>query len=194
MSALVTELLSFAKADVGGANLELKPVALADAVFRAVERESPGGAGVVVDIPAGLRVQAEADLLVRALANVIRNAIRYASPAGAAGAGAEARYSFRPLVQSDGRAAGPITVSALERDGHIVVSIADHGPGVPEETLHRLFDPFFRPEAARTREGGGTGLGLAIVKSCVEACGGTVSARNISPHGLQVDFTLRRAG
>jgi two-component system sensor histidine kinase CpxA len=56
-----------------------------------------------------------------------------------------------------------------------------------------LFDPFFRPEAARTRESGGAGLGLAIVKSCVEACGGTVSVRNVTPHGLQVDLRLQRA-
>jgi signal transduction histidine kinase len=56
-----------------------------------------------------------------------------------------------------------------------------------------LFDPFFRPESARTRETGGTGLGLAIVKSCVEACGGEVTVRNANPAGLQVEMELRRA-
>jgi two-component system sensor histidine kinase CpxA len=71
--------------------------------------------------------------------------------------------------------------------------VRDCGPGVPEEALHRLFDPFFRPESARTRETGGTGLGLAIVKSCIEACGGTVAVRNVEPSGLQVDFVLRSA-
>ena len=61
------------------------------------------------------------------------------------------------------------------------------------ETLHRLFDPFYRPETARTREGGGAGLGLAIVKSCVEACGGSVAVKNVEPSGLELTMTLRRA-
>lgn len=193
MSALVSELLSFAKADVGGANLELKPVSLAEIAYRASERETDEKGSVVIDVPASLRVLAEPELLGRALGNVIRNALRYANPVAGNGADSAANFSFRPLVLSGGRAAGPITVSALARDEEIILSVTDCGPGVPEETLHRLFDPFFRPEAARTREGGGAGLGLAIVKSCVEACGGTVAARNVAPHGLQVDFRLRRA-
>lgn len=59
--------------------------------------------------------------------------------------------------------------------------VTDQGLGVPPESLDWLFDPFFRPEAARTRETGGKGLGPAIVKSCVEAGGGSVSVRNLSP-------------
>ena len=94
--------------------------------------------------------------------------------------------------------AGPITITALPAhgdDGAEIVSltVADEGLGVPPETLARLFDPFFRPETARTRETGGVGLGLAIVKSCVEACGGRVSARNREPCGLELVFTLQRA-
>ena len=88
---------------------------------------------------------------------------------------------------------GPITVSARDRGEHVSILVTDCGPGVPEEALHRLFDPFFRPESARTRETGGAGLGLAIVKSCIEACGGTVAVRNVKPSGLQVEFELRRA-
>jgi len=59
--------------------------------------------------------------------------------------------------------------------------------------LHRLFDPFFRPEAARTRERGGAGLGLAIVKSCIEACGGSVAVRNLVPRGFCVELRLPSA-
>jgi two-component system sensor histidine kinase CpxA len=154
-----------------------------------VARESRECGGVIVDVPGSLAVMAEPDLLARALGNVIRNALRYASPTSAGGEG----YSYRPAVQSDGRPAGPITVSARERGDHVSIFVTDSGPGVPEESLHRLFDPFFRPETARTRETGGTGLGLAIVKSCVEACGGSVAVRNAQPQGLQVEFELRRA-
>jgi two-component system sensor histidine kinase CpxA len=130
---------------------------------------------------------AEPDLLGRALGNVVRNALRYASPTGGAD------YSYRPTMRTDGHPTGPITISAREHADRVTIYITDCGPGVPEEALHRLFDPFFRPESARTRETGGVGLGLAIVKTCVEACGGTVAVRNVKPSGLQVEFELSRA-
>ena len=86
---------------------------------------------------------------------------------------------------------GPITILAAPfGDAQVKLTISDHGPGVPPGAIDRLFDPFFRPEAARTRETGGTGLGLAIVKSCVEACGGQVAVRNREPRGLELTFTL----
>ena len=73
------------------------------------------------------------------------------------------------------------------------MTVTDSGPGVPEESLEKIFDPFYRIESSRSRETGGTGLGLAIVKTCVEACQGTVLARNSKPSGLQVEVTLMNA-
>jgi two-component system sensor histidine kinase CpxA len=189
MSELVHELLSFSKAGVGGKNVELKAVPLAEMTGRVVAREAKERGGVIIDVPGTLAAMAEPDLLGRALGNVIRNALRYASPVHSGGDS----YSYQPTVQSDGRPSGPITVSARDRGEHVALLVTDCGPGVPEEALHRLFDPFFRPESARTRETGGTGLGLAIVKSCVEACGGSVTVRNVKPNGLQVEFELRKA-
>jgi two-component system sensor histidine kinase CpxA len=165
-------------------------VQLAEVAARVVAREAKEHGGIVLDVPAGLNVLAEPDLLARGIGNVVRNALRYASPISAS---AEAAHSFRPLQHADGRPAGPIVVSARREGENVLVSITDSGPGVPEDALHRLFDPFYRPEAARTRETGGTGLGLAIVKSCIEACGGTVTARNVQPTGLQVSFSLQSA-
>ena len=157
---------------------------------RLVAREAREHGTIALDVPATLTVLAEPDLLARALGNVFRNAVRYAAPVGVA---AEGAHSFRPLQHPDGSPTGPIVVAARSDGAHAVVTVTDSGPGVPEAALHRLFDPFFRPEAARTRETGGTGLGLAIVKSCIEACGGTVTVRNVQPTGLQVEFTLRSA-
>jgi two-component system sensor histidine kinase CpxA len=57
--------------------------------------------------------------------------------------------------------------------------------------LPRLFEPFYRPDAARTREAGGSGLGLAIVRSAVESCGGSVRAETRDPGGLVLVFLLR---
>ena len=64
---------------------------------------------------------------------------------------------------------------------------------MPEASLQQIFDPFFRAEPSRSRDTGGAGLGLAIVKTCVEACQGTVSARNRVPQGLEVQIVLKAA-
>ena len=76
----------------------------------------------------------------------------------------------------------------------MILQVSDRGPGVPEESLAQLFDPFYRVDQARTRESGGVGLGLTIVKSCVEACRGTVTCRNLQPAGFQVEMVLQAAG
>ena len=169
MSSLVNELLSFTKAGLRSKEIELRPVPLAEICARAVAREAAEKKDITVEMDPSLEVMADAELLARAIGNVIRNSMRHAGDAG------------------------PIVLSASARGGDVQLSIADHGPGVPPDALHRLLDPFFRPESARTREGGGAGLGLAIVKSCVEACGGSVAVCNREPRGLRVDITLRRA-
>jgi len=167
ISRLVDELLQFSKASVQR-EIALQPVSLAPLVAGVVAREA-GGAKVECDVPAGLKVQTEPTLLSRALGNVLRNAVRYAG------------------------AAGPIVVSAAPQHGLVALIVADSGSGVPADSLPRLFDAFYRPDSARTRESGGAGLGLAIVKTCVEACGGRVAARNGDSAGLEVIFALPSA-
>lgn len=130
-----------------------------------VAREGASEA-VEVKVEAGTEAMAHRELLARALANVIRNAVRSAG---------EAR---------------PVCVTASREGETVRLTVSDSGPGVPEEELDKLFDPFYRLEPDRGRNTGGVGLGLAIVKSCVEACRGTVYARNIVPTGLEITITL----
>ncbi len=163
MSQLVNELLSFSKAGLREKEIVLQPVRLADLVRSVVARE--GSERVRLEIAEDLTAAAEPGLLSRALANLVRNALRY---------GGES----------------PIVIRAEPQNGHIILTVADSGPGVPEENLQQIFDPFFRVETSRSRETGGVGLGLAIVKTCVEACQGTVTARNCQPTGLQVEIRL----
>lgn len=165
MSTLVNELLSFSKAEIG-ARVKLSPVNVAQTVTRALEREQPGVVEVRTDIDSNLAVIAEPEYLFRSIANVVRNAIRYAG-----------RF-------------GPVTISAHNGHDQVTITVSDSGPGVPEAELEQIFKPFYRPDQARQRNTGGTGLGLAIVKTCIEACGGSVRCRNLSPNGLAVEITL----
>ncbi len=165
MSALVNELLAFTKAGLRARSAELAVVELSPLVTQAVAREA-ATARVTTEIPAGLAARADAPLLARAIGNLVRNAVRYAGDAG------------------------PIHVSARREDSRVFIAIEDLGPGVPPEALARLGEPFYRPEAARTRETGGVGLGLAIVHSSIAACGGEVRFANRTPRGFLAEVAL----
>lgn len=71
--------------------------------------------------------------------------------------------------------------------------IRDQGPGLPEAELQRLFEPFYRLDASRSRDTGGTGLGLTIAKSIAESHGGSVKLTNRPEGGLEVRIALPRA-
>lgn len=169
ISHLVNELLAFSKAGLQQQAPRLEPVNLAALARRVIAREAPAAGLVRMQIDDRLAALAEPDLLGRALANLVRNAVRYAGQAG------------------------PITLAAEARDDRVAITLTDQGPGVPEPVLPQIFDPFFRGDASRSRDTGGIGLGLAIVKTCVEACQGTVIARNRQPSGLQVELVLQAA-
>jgi signal transduction histidine kinase len=80
----------------------------------------------------------------------------------------------------------------LDEAGSLCIAVRDHGPGVPEQELGQLGDAFYRPDAARTREGGGVGLGLTLCKLVAQAHGGSLAVRNAHP-GLEVRVTLPTA-
>ena len=117
----------------------------------------------------GLKAMADPESLSRAIANLLRNAVRYAGEAG------------------------PVALTAKRDLGQIAITVADNGPGLPEDEIDRVFTPFYRVETSRNRGTGGVGLGLAIVKNCVEACNGSVRCRNRVPAGLEVEIRLAAA-
>ena len=166
MTSLVNELLSFSKAGLQPKEARIELVHLAALARRVIEREGVDGNSIQANIDESLQAMAEPELLSRGLANLVRNAIRYAGDAG------------------------PIRIAARQENERVLLTVSDSGPGVPPELIERLFEPFFRPDAARSRDTGGTGLGLAIVKSCIEACHGTVTCRNLQPNGFAVEISL----
>jgi len=173
MSALVGELLLFSKAGMEPQSRPLLAVPVAGILAAAVDRESAearhAGTEVIVSCEPDLAALADSEYLIRAVSNLVRNAIRYAGQSG------------------------PVTVGARREGGEIVVTVSDCGPGLPPAELERIFAPFYRLEPSRNRASGGAGLGLAIVKSCVEACQGRVLCRNRTPTGLEVELRLKAA-
>lgn len=165
MSALLQEILQYTRADLH-TELHFEPLNLHELLLKVIAQENFAPNQITHQLPASITVHADAHLLQRAVANILRNAIRYAGHAG------------------------PVHVEAQTASSHVLLTVSDNGPGAPPELLHRLCDPFFRTESARTREMGGVGLGLAIVKRCVEACKGSISIRNRRPSGLEVEVKL----
>jgi two-component system sensor histidine kinase CpxA len=166
MSALVNELLDFTRAGLHPRDAALASVDLAPLVARVLQREA-AEVRIALALAPGATVLADAALLERALANLVRNALRYAGDAG------------------------PITLTAQLENDAMRIELADCGPGVPSAALARLGEPFYRPDSARTRETGGTGLGLAIVRASVEACRGSVRFSNREPRGFSAELRLK---
>lgn len=112
-------------------------------------------------------INANGELLHRALENIIRNAIRYTK--------------VDTSVE--------VELSAADAN-NITITIADQGNGVPEEKIAGLFEPFVRLSEARDRDSGGYGLGLAIAKRAIEFHQGEISAMNKTSGGLSVEIVL----
>ena len=82
-----------------------------------------------------------------------------------------------------------IEVSLLSKFDTAVLTVRDHGPGVPESELDHIFEPFYRVSAARERSSGGVGLGLSIAERTVKLHGGSIRATNV-PDGLLITLEL----
>jgi signal transduction histidine kinase len=123
------------------------------------------GCSLDLDPPPAVAIDGDSELLRRAIENVVRNAIRYSPP----------KSKVEVRVENGG--------------GRARVRVRDYGPGVPDEALPRLFDPFYRVDSDRNRGSGGVGLGLSIARRAVELHQGTLRASNAAP-GLLVVIEL----
>ena len=101
--------------------------------------------------------------LTRALRNLLDNAVKYGNSA---------------------------TVEIRGYSKAIEISIDDDGPGIPQQELSRVFEPFYRLEESRSRQTGGVGLGLAIAQTIVQAQGGTLTLSNRPTGGLRASIAL----
>jgi two-component system sensor histidine kinase CpxA len=174
LNEMIGRLLTIARLEAGDQSVEKSPVRIADlideialdAAFEAQSRRCEVEVTVVDDCV----VSGSANLLHSAIENVVRNAIRYTQE----GTSVQVR-----LEQQSGT-----------NGNQAVVRVLDSGPGVPEDTLEKLFQPFYRIDDARGRQTGGVGLGLAITQRAVSLHGGTVRAANRPGGGLLIEIRL----
>lgn len=175
ISALASELLVLARLEGSAPPPAFQRVDLAPMMGQIVEDagfETPERANDLRLSAAGdaFAVAGDADLLRRAMENIVRNAVFYTSPGT------------------------PVDIRLSAAEDRVLLSVADQGPGVPSEALPHLFEPFYRVDEARARATGGTGIGLAICQRVVSLHGGRVTARSGDPHGLIIEIELPAAG
>ncbi len=101
--------------------------------------------------------------------------------------------ALRNLIENAARHGGGAKITAREAGQSVEIVIEDDGPGIPEDHLERVFDPFVRLDEARSQETGGMGLGLAIARSVIRSHGGEIAVANREEGGLRVVVTVPRA-
>ena len=170
LRALIAEMQAMVEAtlDFARSEAQAEPATNVDlAALLADLAEDAGGDRVALAPSPHVTILAHEQSLRRALRNLIDNAVGYGQFA---------------------------TISLTQEAGEAIITIADQGPGLPENQLEAVFEPFVRHEPSRSRETGGVGLGLAITRTIVQAHGGKIALRNLAEGGLEARIRLPVTG
>jgi signal transduction histidine kinase len=100
------------------------------------------------------------------------------------------KRAFRNLVENAVRYGHEAQISWFIVDNHVEIHIDDRGPGIPQEKLAAVFEPYIRIETSRSRDTGGHGLGLSIARSIVLEHGGSIELSNLAVEGLRATVKL----
>lgn len=171
LARLTDDLLKLARVEAGKLEADFSPVGLAELIEGCAEttllKASRKQIVLEIAIPPGLpAVRGDASLLREVLQNLLDNAVQY-TPAG-----------------------GRIHVSAAADAHEAVITVSDTGIGIPLADQERIFERFYRVDAARSREAGGTGLGLSIAKHIVESHGGRLWVESDVGRGSKFSFSI----
>jgi two-component system sensor histidine kinase CpxA len=180
LNQLIQRLLTISRLESGTDGLRRTMLSLRELVEQVAhdaEYETPGrGCRVTADATADAAdkflVEADPDLLRSAVENVVRNATRYTTE----GTTVEVRLERQQAANGNG--------------DEIVVRVSDSGPGVPDEALQKIFEPFYRLDDARNRQTGGAGLGLSIADRAIRLHGGQLRASNRKEGGLEMEIRI----
>jgi two-component system phosphate regulon sensor histidine kinase PhoR len=168
---LIEDLLAISRLESGQVALNVQQIDLHDLAQRVLDDLAARATGRKTtlnnEIAPQTTVWADADRLQQVLFNLADNAIKY------------------------GKNEGCVTIGARTGAGEkMEIFVADDGPGIPPDSIERVFERFYRVDRARSRESGGTGLGLAIVKHIVQAHGGEAWVKSELQKGATFYFTL----
>jgi len=170
LNRIVNDLRDLTLAQAGALPLQRSPVDLAAVCREVVEALGPWLEERSLTAEVWVRgdpvAWADPQRVRQVVQNLVHNAVRFSPPGG--------RVVLR--VAGEGRWAKLV--------------VEDEGPGIPEDDLERVFEPFYRGDPSRNRQKGGSGLGLAVVKHLVLAHGGTVRAERREPHGTRFRVRL----
>lgn len=172
MNDLIGRVLTLARAESNPASEAAVPLDLSDLVRQVTDdadyEAQQQHKSVTLRFAATPTVAGDAQLIASAVENVLRNAVHYTPE--------------RTTVE--------VVVDGTDRE--TVIAIRDHGPGVPQADLERIFSPFHRVESARNRDAGGigVGLGLAIARRAIAVHGGRIGAENVADGGLRVTIRI----
>jgi two-component system phosphate regulon sensor histidine kinase PhoR len=170
---MVNELLDLARIESGGPLVLIDDVDIGRVVAESTERlrlfAERQGLRLVVDVPDGLpRVRGDEARIGQVVVNLVHNAVKFSGETG------------------DGR---EVTVRAREEGPEVVVSVEDHGVGIPKADQARIFERFYKVDRARVR-GGGTGLGLSIARNVLQQHGGRIWVESEEGVGSTFSFAL----
>jgi len=177
LNQLIQRLLTISRLESGTDGLRRTKSSLrelVEQVARDAEYETPGRRCLVTsraDAADEFLVEADPALLRSAVENVVRNATRYT----AEGTTVEVRLERQQSANGE---------------EEIIVRVLDSGPGVPDEALQKILEPFYRLDDARNRQTGGAGLGLSIADRAIRLHGGQLRASNRKEGGLQVEIRI----
>jgi len=171
LARLTQDLLKLSRIEAGQLKLDFRPVSVSQLIESCVEtaqlKAVPRQLALHVNLPEQLpSARGDSNTLQEVLQNLLDNALQY-TPAG-----------------------GKIEVSASSSNGHVVVTVADTGIGIPQAEQARIFERFYRVDAARSREAGGTGLGLSIARHIMEAHGGRLWVESAVGEGSRFHFSI----
>ena len=170
LNSMIGGILALSRAEHAANALQTESFDLAEMLHALVEDAQVEGEsatkGVQCDAFNAAPFSGNQAIIASGVENVLRNALRY-TPAGST-----------------------VMATLRETHDHYEIAISDSGPGVPEEELPRIFEPFYRVSNGSGDAGGGTGVGLAITANAVQRHGGTVTAKNRKKGGLEVVLKL----
>jgi two-component system, OmpR family, sensor histidine kinase BaeS len=190
LARIVDDLRTISLAEGGNLHLErsaVDPLAILNSVAAGFEaRAAAGSISLSVAVPEGLVVDADPDRLRQIIGALVDNALRHTPEGGSIRLAASAVAPLGP-----GSAMRPNTARQVVR-----ISVEDTGPGIPADSLARIFERFYQADPSRARGTGTSGLGLSIVRALAEAHGGRAGAENRAEGGarLWVELPAVRPG